>query len=64
MFDDRATDVRMTTNHGVTTVTFGDTHVTVKLSGIQNSYSSTTGSNRDIVLGVFTSENGSSQPVR
>jgi hypothetical protein len=36
VFDDSATDVRMTTNHGVTTVTFCDTHETVKLSGVQN----------------------------
>jgi hypothetical protein len=36
VFDDRATDVRMTTEHGVTTVTFSDTHETVKLTDIQN----------------------------
>jgi hypothetical protein len=36
VFDDSATDVRMTTNHGVTTVTFCDTHETVKLTGVQN----------------------------
>jgi hypothetical protein len=36
VFDDRASHVTMTTQHGVTTVTFSDTHETVKLSGIQN----------------------------